>query len=124
MGDFLCLCLAPPPVPDFRGRKLAGKFFSKSCFRTPRPQFPQRAFSKVANGHYSKPSYGGFGTESEIKQKFEGNVIHSHNYRSPEQSGFEPGQTVVVIGASASALDISVELAKYAIVMKIGYFKK
>merc|ERR1712231_3459 len=65
----------------------------------------------VANGHYSKPSYGGFGTESEIKAKFQGNVIHSHNYRSPEQSGFLPGQNVVVIGASASALDISVELA-------------
>ena len=73
----------------------------------------------VANGHYSKPSYGGFGTESEIKERFQGKVLHSHNYRSPELSGFKKGQKVVIIGASASALDISVELSRYVIVVKI-----
>lgn len=38
-----------------------------------------------------------------------GKVLHSHSYRCPEPFS---GQTVVVLGAKASGLDISIELVK------------
>lgn len=38
-----------------------------------------------------------------------GKVLHSHGYRYAEPFS---GQSVVVLGASASGLDISIELAK------------
>lgn len=40
---------------------------------------------------------------------FAGKVLHSHLYRFPEPFS---GQTVVVLGAKASGIDISIELAK------------
>ncbi|XP_042892554.1 flavin-containing monooxygenase FMO GS-OX5-like isoform X3 [Penaeus japonicus] len=61
----------------------------------------------VCNGHYSVPRL------PIIKdiEKFQGRQIHSHNYREP--SPYE-GSRVVVLGASASGLDIMLELAPYA----------
>lgn len=40
---------------------------------------------------------------------FVGKVLHSHEYRYPELFS---GQSVVLLGAKASGLDISIELAK------------
>lgn len=40
---------------------------------------------------------------------FAGKVLHSHSYRYAELFS---GQSVVVLGAKASGLDISIELAK------------
>merc|ERR1712226_1392846 len=65
----------------------------------------------VSNGHYAKPSDGGFGSEASIRERFRGHVLHSHNYRKPDI--FKRGERVVIVGAAASALDIGVELAQY-----------
>ncbi|XP_060941474.1 uncharacterized protein LOC133019125 [Limanda limanda] len=59
----------------------------------------------VCSGHYSDPhvpSVPGI-------HRFKGAVLHSHAYRFPEPFS---GRTVVVLGAKASGLDISIELAK------------
>ncbi|XP_044077185.1 flavin-containing monooxygenase FMO GS-OX-like 4 isoform X1 [Siniperca chuatsi] len=59
----------------------------------------------VCSGHYSDPhvpDIPGIGN-------FKGKVLHSHAYRCAEPFS---GQSVVVLGAKASGLDISIELAK------------
>jgi len=61
----------------------------------------------VCNGHFSVPLI----PELEGMEKFEGFTQHSHCYRSPEAFA---GKTVVVLGASASGLDISLEVAAVA----------
>ena len=59
----------------------------------------------VANGHYSRPRFPSLpGADA-----FPGLLMHSHNYRRPE--GFR-GQTVVLVGASSSGVDIAEELAR------------
>uniref|UniRef100_UPI0037E8560F uncharacterized protein n=1 Tax=Semicossyphus pulcher TaxID=241346 RepID=UPI0037E8560F len=59
----------------------------------------------VCSGHYSDPHIPDIpGIEN-----FKGKVLHSHSYRYPEPFS---GQSVVVLGAKASGLDISIELAK------------
>ncbi|CAB0036573.1 unnamed protein product [Trichogramma brassicae] len=61
----------------------------------------------IGNGHYFNPripSIPGMDT-------FPGRVLHSHTYRKPEDFA---GQTVAVLGASASGTDISIEVAETA----------
>ncbi|XP_017259364.1 flavin-containing monooxygenase FMO GS-OX-like 2 [Kryptolebias marmoratus] len=59
----------------------------------------------VCSGHYSDPHLPHVpGIEN-----FKGKVLHSHSYRFAEPFS---GQTVVVLGAKSSGLDISIELAK------------
>ncbi|KAM9348613.1 uncharacterized protein ABDE67_010664 [Symphorus nematophorus] len=59
----------------------------------------------VCSGHYSDPHIPDIpGIEN-----FKGQVLHSHSYRYAEPFS---GQSVVVLGARASGLDISIELAK------------
>ncbi|XP_022600450.1 flavin-containing monooxygenase FMO GS-OX-like 4 isoform X2 [Seriola dumerili] len=59
----------------------------------------------VCSGHYSDPHIPDIpGVEN-----FKGEVLHSHSYRYAEPFS---GQSVVVLGAKASGLDISIELAK------------
>ncbi|XP_061596410.1 uncharacterized protein LOC133459976 isoform X2 [Cololabis saira] len=59
----------------------------------------------VCSGHYSDPHIPHLpGIEN-----FKGQVLHSHSYRYAEPFC---GQSVVVLGAKASGLDISIELAK------------
>ncbi|KAM6907643.1 uncharacterized protein FYW49_014196 isoform 1-T1 [Xenentodon cancila] len=59
----------------------------------------------VCSGHYSDPHIPHLpGIEN-----FKGRVLHSHSYRCAEPFC---GQSVVVLGAKASGLDISIELAK------------
>lgn len=58
----------------------------------------------VCSGHYSEPNI----PQINGIQHFKGQVIHSHSYRSPEQFS---DQSVVVLGAKASGIDISLELA-------------
>ncbi|XP_029924329.1 flavin-containing monooxygenase FMO GS-OX5 [Myripristis murdjan] len=58
----------------------------------------------VCTGHYSDPHIPNIpGIEN-----FTGSLLHSHSYREPEPFS---GRSVVVLGASASGLDISLELA-------------
>ncbi|XP_069000056.1 uncharacterized protein [Embiotoca jacksoni] len=59
----------------------------------------------VCSGHYSDPHI----PHIPGIQHFKGEVLHSHSYRRPEPFS---GRSVVVLGAKASGLDISIELAK------------
>ncbi|XP_047463559.1 flavin-containing monooxygenase FMO GS-OX4-like [Mugil cephalus] len=59
----------------------------------------------VCSGHYSDPHI----PDIPGIDNFKGNVLHSHSYKYPEPFS---GQSVVVLGAKASGLDISMELAK------------
>lgn len=61
----------------------------------------------VCNGHYSAPRC----PEVKGSDIFPGQVMHSHNYRHNE--AFK-GQTVVLVGASASGEDICREIAEVA----------
>ena len=61
----------------------------------------------VCNGHYSAPRC----PEVKGSDVFPGQVMHSHNYRHNE--AFK-GQTVVLVGASASGEDICREIAEVA----------
>jgi len=61
----------------------------------------------VCNGHYSVPAM----PNVEGMEAFSGLIEHSHRYRLPEPYR---NKTVVVLGASASGLDISLEIAKVA----------
>ncbi|KAM7373882.1 hypothetical protein PAMP_006572 [Pampus punctatissimus] len=59
----------------------------------------------VCSGHYSDPHI----PDIPGIKNFKGQVLHSHAYRCAEPFS---GQSVVVLGARASGLDISMELAK------------
>ncbi|KAK1305327.1 Flavin-containing monooxygenase FMO GS-OX5 [Acorus calamus] len=61
----------------------------------------------VCNGHYSEPMVA----DVPGIDKWPGKQIHSHNYRVPEPFR---DQTVVLIGSSASAYDISREISVVA----------
>ncbi|KAJ3681872.1 hypothetical protein LUZ60_014445 [Juncus effusus] len=61
----------------------------------------------VCNGHYSEPRIAEIpGVES-----WPGKQMHSHNYRVPEPF---LNQVVIIIGSSASAVDISRDIARLA----------
>ncbi|CAG9463527.1 unnamed protein product [Pedinophyceae sp. YPF-701] len=61
----------------------------------------------VCNGHYFQPRL----PDVEVAEGFGGVVMHSHNYRNPEDFA---GKVVLVLGASASGEDISRELTSSA----------
>tara|TARA_Y100000588_G_scaffold202968_1_gene216761 strand:+ start:80 stop:1333 length:1254 start_codon:yes stop_codon:yes gene_type:complete len=57
----------------------------------------------VCNGHFSNPRVA----KIEGLENFQGLLMHSHNYRSPER--FE-GKRVTLLGAAASATDLALEI--------------
>uniref|UniRef100_A0A0L8HYK0 Flavin-containing monooxygenase n=1 Tax=Octopus bimaculoides TaxID=37653 RepID=A0A0L8HYK0_OCTBM len=57
--------------------------------------------------HFSVPYYPSFIGE----EKFQGTILHSHDYRSPEQFS---GKIIVCIGAKSSGIDIGIELCSVA----------
>ncbi|MCZ6675017.1 MAG: NAD(P)-binding domain-containing protein [Verrucomicrobia bacterium] len=61
----------------------------------------------VCNGHYSNPRV----PEITGMETFEGVLMHSHNYRTPDMF---KGKRVALFGAAASALDLSVEISQVA----------
>ncbi|GLH12119.1 Flavin-containing monooxygenase [Gryllus bimaculatus] len=61
----------------------------------------------VCNGHYSTP----FWPDVAGLESFEGAVLHSHDYRRPQDFA---GQRVVLLGAAASGRDIALDLARHA----------
>lgn len=61
----------------------------------------------VCNGHYAEP----FIPQFPNLNLYEGEIIHSHNYRVPTPYA---GKTVVVLGAGPSATDISIDLTSCA----------
>ena len=74
---------------------------------TGRGQSEQFDAVAVCNGHYSKPKF----PEIAGIENFKGLVMHSHNYRNPDNL---TGKRVVLLGTAASGADISRELAKTA----------
>ncbi|XP_066578237.1 uncharacterized protein LOC136768086 [Amia ocellicauda] len=58
----------------------------------------------VCNGHYSEP----FIPPIPGLENFKGTVLHSHSYRRPEPY---TGQSVVILGARYSGVDIAMELS-------------
>lgn len=60
----------------------------------------------IASGHYSTPNV----PEFDGLTNFHGRVIHSHDYRNPEEFA---GQKLLVIGSSYSAEDIALQSIKY-----------
>jgi len=61
----------------------------------------------VCNGHYSVPAQ----PDVPGMERFAGITQHSHSYREPSRYA---GKTVIVLGASASGVDISLELSGVA----------
>lgn len=67
----------------------------------------------VCNGHYfvpNEPPLPGI-------DNFKGAVMHSHDYRSPEDFS---GQSVVLLGARSSGTDIAIDLSKTARCIKLS----
>ncbi|XP_075888161.1 uncharacterized protein LOC142892028 isoform X2 [Nelusetta ayraudi] len=91
-----------PVVEEAEGRKVWEVVSSDPLNRQKRELF-DAVF--VCSGHYSDPHIPDIpGIEN-----FKGRVLHSHHYRyaTPFSS-----QSVVILGANASGLDIAIELAK------------
>lgn len=61
----------------------------------------------ICNGHFSEPNI----PKIEGIEKYRGETGHSHDYREPSSY---VGKSVVVVGAGASGLDISLELSSVA----------
>jgi dimethylaniline monooxygenase (N-oxide forming) len=61
----------------------------------------------VANGHHWDPAY----PDPPIPGHFDGVVMHSHDYVSPNEPHALAGKRVVVVGIGNSAVDIASELA-------------
>lgn len=68
----------------------------------------------VCSGHFSEPRV----PQVEGIEKFNGDKLHSHNYRSPD--AFE-GKTVALLGRGASGADIASELSGVAQVFWCGF---
>ncbi|XP_048745451.1 uncharacterized protein LOC125658271 [Ostrea edulis] len=88
------------------------------CDVTDRGQVHTQEFDAVVvcNGHYSIPLYPTIpGMED-----FQGQVIHSHNYRSPE--AFRD-KRVVCLGAAASGQDIAVDVSTKAEMVYLSHNK-
>ncbi|XP_042287989.1 flavin-containing monooxygenase FMO GS-OX5 isoform X2 [Thunnus maccoyii] len=68
----------------------------------------------VCSGHYSDPHI----PDIPGIKNFKGKVLHSHAYRCAETFS---GQSVVVLGAKASGLDISMELAKAGVQVTLSH---
>jgi hypothetical protein len=62
----------------------------------------------VANGHHWDPAY----PEPALPGRFDGLVMHSHDYVSPDEPHRLRDQRVVVVGIGNSAVDIASELAR------------
>lgn len=63
-------------------------------------------FVFIANGHYTQPVW----PKIEGKENFQGNMIHSHDYREPEPYR---NRRVLIVGAGASGLDLVTHLIPY-----------
>jgi cation diffusion facilitator CzcD-associated flavoprotein CzcO len=64
----------------------------------------------VANGHYTVPYVPDVAGIKDWNKAYPGTIIHSKAYRRPEDFS---GQKVVVIGNSASGLDIAAQIGKH-----------
>uniref|UniRef100_A0A2M4A8U0 Flavin-containing monooxygenase n=1 Tax=Anopheles triannulatus TaxID=58253 RepID=A0A2M4A8U0_9DIPT len=71
----------------------------------------------VCNGHYHTPNLPKY----EGMNVYEGTQMHSHDYRSNER--FE-GETVLVIGAGPSGMDMAYEISKRAIRVTLSHHLK
>ncbi|KAJ5885109.1 hypothetical protein N7495_009619 [Penicillium taxi] len=63
----------------------------------------------VANGHYNDPYLPALPGLDEWKEKYPGSITHSSTYRRP---GDFAGKKVIVVGNSASGIDIALQISK------------
>lgn len=61
----------------------------------------------ICNGHYNDPIV----PKIPGQEKFKGEIVHSHQYRSPERF---KNQSVLVIGAGPSGLDLALHISSVA----------
>ncbi|KAJ6633701.1 Flavin-containing monooxygenase FMO GS-OX3 [Pseudolycoriella hygida] len=71
----------------------------------------------VCNGHYNTPSTPNYPG----RNIFKGQQIHSHDYRCPDPF---TGETVLVIGAGPSGMDLANEISKLAIRVTLSHHHK
>lgn len=69
----------------------------------------------VANGHHWSPRW----PEPEFPGKFNGKIIHSHDYVDPQHPIDLVNKKVVILGMGNSAMDISVELSRPGVAKKV-----
>jgi dimethylaniline monooxygenase (N-oxide forming) len=69
----------------------------------------------VANGHHWDPRW----PEPPIPGRFDGAILHAHDYRSPAEPVDVVGRRVVVVGAGNSAMDIAGELSRPGCAAKV-----
>ncbi|QXQ05749.1 NAD(P)-binding domain-containing protein [Sphingosinicellaceae bacterium] len=67
----------------------------------------------VANGHHWSPN------RPEWPGRFDGTVIHAHDYRTPTDPVDMTGKRVVVVGLGNSAVDIAAELAQRTVTERL-----
>lgn len=82
--------------------KVLSRDFLKNAYET-----QQFDFIFLCNGHYSSPSI----PQCEGMGQFNGHILHSHDYRRPEQYA---GKMVLIIGSGPSGKDIMYEIAPHA----------
>jgi len=125
----------PADYPDYASHEQVARYFEayaeafglKSSIRfrapvvaiEPRPEGGYRVRSGdgreeefgavvVANGHHWDPAY----PDPAPAGRFDGVVMHSHDYVSPDEPHRLTGKRVVVVGIGNSAVDIASELAR------------
>ncbi|XP_041458803.1 flavin-containing monooxygenase FMO GS-OX-like 2 [Lytechinus variegatus] len=70
----------------------------------------------VCNGHYAQPKI----PQMDGLDTFSGQILHSHNYRHPESY---KDQSVLIIGAGASGIDIALDLSPHARQVYLSHWK-
>ncbi|XP_029436975.1 flavin-containing monooxygenase FMO GS-OX-like 4 isoform X2 [Rhinatrema bivittatum] len=105
---FRCLVESVRPVPSSAGQEKVAWDVTACCARNPLERVTERFHAvMVCSGHYSEP----YIPPIPGMEEFEGLLLHSHSYRSPELFS---GQTVVLLGAGPSGTDIALELSATA----------
>ncbi|KEF54683.1 uncharacterized protein A1O9_09125 [Exophiala aquamarina CBS 119918] len=99
-------------VEEWEGRKRDVWSVISTDLRTGVVEAPKRYDALVvANGHYTVPYVPSIAGLQEFNQRYPGVVLHSKAYRRPEDF---MGKKVLVVGNSASGLDIATQIGKYA----------
>ncbi|XP_030828992.1 flavin-containing monooxygenase FMO GS-OX-like 2 isoform X1 [Strongylocentrotus purpuratus] len=70
----------------------------------------------VCNGHYALPKI----PDMDELDTFSGQILHSHNYRHPETF---KDQSILIVGAGSSGMDIAVDLSPHAKQVVISHWK-
>lgn len=98
-------------VEDWEGRKKDIWSVSSTDLRTGVETTESYDALVVANGHYTVPYIPAIAGLEQFNQRYPGVVLHSKAYRRPEDF---TDKKVLVVGNSASGLDIAAQVGKFA----------